>query len=62
MRNRRGPNVELAVRWEAVQTEYMPTALILNYVEREINEVLGGLRPAGANEDPYGLHSLPGPI
>jgi nicotinamide mononucleotide adenylyltransferase len=29
--------------WEAVQTEYMPTALVLDHVEHEINEVLGGV-------------------
>jgi nicotinamide mononucleotide adenylyltransferase len=29
--------------WEAVQTDYMPTALVLDHVEHEINEVLGGV-------------------
>jgi nicotinamide mononucleotide adenylyltransferase len=29
--------------WEALQREYMPTALVLDHVEHEINEVLGGV-------------------
>jgi len=29
--------------WEAIQTDYMPTALVLDHVEHEINEVLGGV-------------------
>ncbi|KAL5327369.1 hypothetical protein ACEPPN_005065 [Leptodophora sp. 'Broadleaf-Isolate-01'] len=28
--------------WEAVQTEYVPTAQVLDHFEHEINEVLGG--------------------
>jgi nicotinamide mononucleotide adenylyltransferase len=34
--------------WEAVQSEYMPTAKVLDHFEHEINEVLGGVeRPDG---------------
>jgi nicotinamide mononucleotide adenylyltransferase len=34
--------------WEAVQPEYMPTALVLDHFDHEINEVLGGAeRPDG---------------
>jgi nicotinamide mononucleotide adenylyltransferase len=34
--------------WEAIQPEYMPTALVLDHFEHEINEVLGGAeRPDG---------------
>lgn len=34
--------------WEAVQPKYMPTALVLDHFDREINEVLGGAeRPDG---------------
>lgn len=29
--------------WEAVQPDYMPTALVLDHFEHEINEVLGGV-------------------
>jgi nicotinic acid mononucleotide adenylyltransferase len=28
--------------WEAIQPEYMPTALVLDHFEHEINDVLGG--------------------
>jgi nicotinamide mononucleotide adenylyltransferase len=28
--------------WEAMQQEYMPTALVLDHFDREINTVLGG--------------------
>ncbi|KAF7858865.1 hypothetical protein EAF04_008907 [Stromatinia cepivora] len=35
--------------WEALQTEYTPTALVLDHVEHEINKVLGGaIRPDGS--------------
>lgn len=35
--------------WEAIQKEYMPTALVLDHFEHEINEVLGGCeRPDGS--------------
>jgi nicotinamide mononucleotide adenylyltransferase len=35
--------------WEAIQPEYMPTALVLDHFEHEINEVLGGAeRPDGS--------------
>jgi nicotinamide mononucleotide adenylyltransferase len=35
--------------WEALQTEYTPTALVLDHVEHEINTVLGGaIRPDGS--------------
>ena len=30
--------------WEAVQSEYMPTAQVLDHFQYEINEVLGGAR------------------
>ncbi|PBP24988.1 nicotinamide mononucleotide adenylyl transferase [Diplocarpon rosae] len=30
--------------WEAVQTEYVPTAQVLDHFEHEINEVLGGVQ------------------
>jgi nicotinamide mononucleotide adenylyltransferase len=34
--------------WEAVQPKYMPTALVLDHFDHEINEVLGGAeRPDG---------------
>jgi nicotinamide mononucleotide adenylyltransferase len=34
--------------WETVQPEYMPTALVLDHFDHEINEVLGGAeRPDG---------------
>jgi nicotinamide mononucleotide adenylyltransferase len=34
--------------WEAVQPEYMPTALVLDHFDHEINDVLGGAqRPDG---------------
>lgn len=35
--------------WEAAQTEYIPTAQVLDHFEHEINEVLGGAeRPDGS--------------
>ncbi|KAA8565532.1 hypothetical protein EYC84_009389 [Monilinia fructicola] len=35
--------------WEALQTEYTPTALVLDHVEHEINKVMGGaIRPDGS--------------
>lgn len=35
--------------WEAIQPEYMPTALVLDHFEHEINDVLGGAeRPDGS--------------
>ncbi len=35
--------------WEAIQPEYMPTALVLDHFEHEINGVLGGAeRPDGS--------------
>jgi nicotinamide mononucleotide adenylyltransferase len=35
--------------WEAIQPEYMPTALVLDHFEHEINDVLGGAeRPNGS--------------
>lgn len=34
--------------WEAVQPKYMPTALVLDHFDHEINDVLGGaVRPDG---------------
>ena len=39
--------------WEAIQTEYMPTAIVLDHFEHEINGVLGGA------ERPDGMFSLP---
>lgn len=37
--------------WEAVQPDYMPTALVLDHVDREINEVLGGVEtPEGGRK------------
>lgn len=35
--------------WEAMQPEYMPTALVLDHVDREVNTVLGGaVQPDGS--------------
>ncbi|RDW75185.1 putative nicotinamide mononucleotide adenylyltransferase [Coleophoma cylindrospora] len=35
--------------WEAIQSDYQPTALVLDHFEHEINEVLGGAeRPDGS--------------
>lgn len=37
--------------WEAIQQDYMPTALVLDHFNREINEVLGGaLQPDGSRK------------
>jgi nicotinamide mononucleotide adenylyltransferase len=57
--------------WEAIQPEYMPTALVLDHFNHEINEVLGGAeRPDGtrvpvkisllAGADLIGTMSTPG--
>ena len=35
--------------WEAMQKEYMPTALVLDHIDRELNTVLGGaVQPDGS--------------
>lgn len=57
--------------WEAIQPDYMPTALVLDHFDHEINEVLGGAeRPDGtrvpvkisllAGADLIGTMSTPG--
>jgi nicotinamide mononucleotide adenylyltransferase len=40
--------------WEAIQTEYQPTALVLDHVAHEVNDILGGVAPyAGAPRSEY---------
>ncbi|KAF8543618.1 hypothetical protein BDD12DRAFT_915832 [Trichophaea hybrida] len=40
--------------WEAIQTEYQPTALVLDHVSHEINDILGGIAPyAGAPQSEH---------
>jgi nicotinamide mononucleotide adenylyltransferase len=35
--------------WEAMQQEYIPTALVLDHIDREVNTVLGGaVQPDGS--------------
>jgi nicotinamide mononucleotide adenylyltransferase len=44
------PNWLMVDPWEAVHTDYMPTALVLDHFDHEINEVLGGAeRPDGTH-------------
>lgn len=31
--------------WEAIQPEYQPTAVVLDHVAHEVNDVLGGVAP-----------------
>jgi nicotinamide mononucleotide adenylyltransferase len=46
--------------WEAVQTDYMPTALVLDHVEHEINEVLGGVEVSEGVRRPVRIALLAG--
>src|SRR5580692_6133572 len=46
--------------WEAVQTDYMPTALVLDHVEHEINEVLGGVEATEGVRRPVRIALLAG--
>ncbi|KAI5816671.1 hypothetical protein BZA77DRAFT_280063 [Pyronema omphalodes] len=40
--------------WEAIQPEYQPTAVVLDHVATEVNEVLGGIAPyEGAPRSEY---------
>jgi nicotinamide mononucleotide adenylyltransferase len=35
--------------WETMQQEYIPTALVLDHIDREVNTVLGGaVQPDGS--------------
>jgi hypothetical protein len=31
--------------WEAIQPSYQPTAVVLDHIEHEINDVIGGIAP-----------------
>lgn len=46
--------------WEAVQPDYMPTALVLDHFEREINEVLGGVETQEGGRKPVQISLLAG--
>lgn len=46
--------------WEAVQTDYMPTALVLDHFEREINQVIGGVETTEGNKRPVRIVLLAG--
>ena len=40
--------------WEAIQPEYQPTAVVLDHVSHEVNDVLGGIAPfPGAPRSQY---------
>jgi hypothetical protein len=40
--------------WEAIQSEYQPTAVVLDHVAHEINDVIGGIAPyPGAPREEY---------
>jgi len=46
--------------WEAVQPDYMPTALVLDHFEREINKVLGGVETQEEGRKPVQISLLAG--
>lgn len=46
--------------WEAVQKEYMPTALVLDHFEHEINTVLGGVETFAGERKPVRIALLAG--
>jgi nicotinamide mononucleotide adenylyltransferase len=46
--------------WEAIQKEYMPTALVLDHIEREINEVIGGVETTEGQKRPVRIVLLAG--
>jgi nicotinamide mononucleotide adenylyltransferase len=46
--------------WEAVQSDYMPTAKVLDHVEREINTVMGGVESTPGNRRPVRIVLLAG--
>lgn len=46
--------------YEAVQTDYMPTALVLDHVEHEINSVMGGVESTPGNRRPVRIVLLAG--
>lgn len=46
--------------WEAIQKEYMPTALVLDHFEHEINDVLGGVEVTEGVRRPVRIALLAG--
>jgi nicotinamide mononucleotide adenylyltransferase len=46
--------------WEAIQKEYTPTAHVLDHVEHELNQVLGGAQRADGSRVPYHVCLLAG--
>lgn len=46
--------------WETVQADYVPTALVLDHVEYEINTVLGGVETEDGNRRPVRIALLAG--
>jgi nicotinamide mononucleotide adenylyltransferase len=46
--------------WEAIQKEYMPTALVLDHIEHEINVVLGGVEVGNGERRPCRIALLAG--
>ncbi|KAA8894330.1 hypothetical protein FN846DRAFT_974705 [Sphaerosporella brunnea] len=40
--------------WEAIQSEYQPTAVVLDHIQHEVNDVIGGIAPyPGAPRNEY---------
>lgn len=46
--------------WEALQKDYVPTAQVLDHVEHEINEVLGGVEVREGERRPVRVTLLAG--
>jgi len=46
--------------WEAIQKDYMPTALVLDHFEHEINEVTGGVETEDGTRKPMRIVLLAG--
>ncbi|KAJ9155354.1 Nicotinamide-nucleotide adenylyltransferase [Pleurostoma richardsiae] len=46
--------------WEAIQKEYVPTANVLDHMDHEINEVIGGVEDVHGNRKPVRIALLAG--
>jgi nicotinamide mononucleotide adenylyltransferase len=46
--------------WEATQTEYVPTAEVLDHFNHEINKVLGGVEDINGTRTPVRIALLAG--
>ena len=47
-------------RWEAIQQEYQPTAIVLDHFKQQLNTVLGGVQTADGQRKPVKVGFLAG--